>query len=616
MSAQTSLAVRPRPWPGESSTGFLVRVAAANGFGSVRQLQSRMRAAAGSTFEQLCQQLLLTSKERMALFGILSASWDGPAPPMGLAPADFNHTRRRWCPACLAEGGFLQGVWGLKLVGTCARHGTWLHDLCARCEQPLDWHDVDLLRCPCGATLGNASLEPADPRVVALCKALAADDGDRQGLLASAAINPAALHRATRYLGLFSIDSVPERPGQIGDLHRQDAARALLVGMVQLIDDWPHGFHAVLAAMQERSTATPSVQRTFAPLYRVLYVELAGAAFQPFRDAFEAYLQERWWGLVCRRNTRLLPGTRDGHPRLTAAQAARASSLPAAAVYHLIQAELLPATSAPLPSGRTNTTLHARDIAHLRSATTGALCLSELAGFVALPERRLRQLIAAGVIQPLLRPRRGGPGRWMVPAAEAARLTVRSAAAGVPLRFMLKCWHLTETESVALVVSVMESRPADVGPTPEMVGIGNALLDPQQVRNWIRELRGQTAPSLSVDEAAKRLGIKQEVAYELVRRGLMRADADDNGHRKIYPADLQAFTAQYISLAEYARVIGRAPRYALSDIRARPVCGPSVDGARQYFFNRAELMGSPPQLSPPPGGSSCQSHRPAAPQRP
>lgn len=585
-------AIRPRPFSGESTRGFLMRVAAVNGFGSVRQLQSRMREGGGSAFERLCQHLILTERERASLFGILPSSWNGFEPPMGLAPSDFNHVRRRWCPLCLSEHGYLQGRWELKLAGTCARHSIWLHDLCGVCGDSQDWLGVDPLRCYCGAVLADAHPEPAEDCVVELCSALEmGSNSHRSDPLRSLELLP--LHRAIRYLGLFSIDSAPPRPGQIGGLHQQKAARALLTGMARLMDDWPRCFHAVLSAMQRRSTAASSIQRAFAPLYRVLYVELADTMFQPFRDAFEAYLHEHWWGLVCRRNARMKPSTRQEHPRLTTAQVKNTSLLSAATVRHLIQAQLLPATLIRFPSGRTSTTVHTEDIAQLKGEADGALCLRDFADQVALPQRRLRQLIAAGVLRPLLRPGpgRGGPSQWLVPRAEADRLTVHSAATGTPLRFFLRFWSLTEAESTSLVVHVMERNATDAGPTHSVVGIGDALLDPQEVRRWLNTVREMATPLLSVDQAAKQLGIKQEVAYALIRSGRLQAMSNESGCRKVHPADVQAFATQYISLAEYARSTGQAPRYALNSVQALPVCGPSVDGSRQYFFNRSELIG-------------------------
>lgn len=93
---------------------------------------------------------------------------------------------------------------------------------------------------------------------------------------------------------------------------------------------------------------------------------------------------------------------------------------------------------------------------------------------------------------------------------------------------------------------------------------------------------------MTIDCATKRLGIKQQVGYDLVRRGLLEASPAATG-TLVQPESLQRFTATFISLAELARRFATSPKSMLQRLDAVPVTGPSIDGCRQYFYRRVDL---------------------------
>ncbi|WP_225892941.1 MULTISPECIES: TniQ family protein [unclassified Methylomonas] len=123
-----ALPVRPRPINGEATLGFLMRVARANGYESLRQLGNTFR-----NFEGLCQALGLSAEERQALFGPHPSFWGPSALSNGLTAIDFNHSQMRWCPLCLRESAHLRGPWLLKISCICNRHSIRLHERCPSC---------------------------------------------------------------------------------------------------------------------------------------------------------------------------------------------------------------------------------------------------------------------------------------------------------------------------------------------------------------------------------------------------------------------------------------------------------------------------------------------------
>ncbi|WP_186022447.1 hypothetical protein [Burkholderia gladioli] len=100
------------------------------------------------------------------------------------------------------------------------------------------------------------------------------------------------------------------------------------------------------------------------------------------------------------------------------------------------------------------------------------------------------------------------------------------------------------------------------------------------------------AKLISIVEAARRLGTKQEVMYHLVNAGLVKtriAKLHNRTTRAINIDDLRDFTATFLPLAVFARSVGISIRNApdwVIEHGIEIVTGPSVDGGRQYWIRK------------------------------
>lgn len=591
--SEQHLSVRPQPAAGESIAGYLMRVASANGFKSVSQLCAAAARSGREPLGVLFEWLALTKEARGRVFGVLPRRWFSAPPPLGLSVADFNHSVRRWCPLCLAERQLLNGVWEMKLVCACQVHGIWLHDTCPRCGEPQRWAGTEIRRCHCGTLLGSSVPDATDEAVLRLTRAM-------QGMpsawpwMASPEMTTAQWHRAVRYLGGFGAATPPSRPGQPAALHRMTQSRALISSAAWLFDNWPENFNCMLKAYQPSGSTTPSLQRAFSPLYGVLYADLSADCFQFLRDAFEAHLHEHWWGLVCRRNRRLDRRVVETHPRLGLKQAASAAGIPPSVVRHLVQAELLPSISAARHGARRAATVHIADVDPLRALCSSAVTLSEAAQRLGLPEARMRQFVSAGLIKPLIaRGGQGGSARWLFTQQELARLHVRGSIDGMSLRHVLRYAHLTNAELVALVAGVIDgSFDSGGGHLRDSRPLGQVRIRQDRLRSWLADRRLNDDKGMSIDAAARVLGVKQQVAYCLVRQGLLGSIDGGKLGRRVLAEHLNLFEERYISLKELASTSPASPRALLKQIPVAPASGPAIDGNRQIFFQRSDVCRS------------------------
>lgn len=592
--AAFTLAVRPPPWAGEAAIGYLVRVARANGFVSPRQLWQAVRGAnpCTSAFDGLLNMVGGFPEYRALLAGPIPTYWNSkPLLERGLTGTDYNHSVMRWCADCLEESPYLRATWGVKLLCACVKHRRMLSDHCPNCGRTQRFERIDVLRCTCGARLTAVERIDASSIVCELCEYLL-NGSERCRIEAFRGLGVDAWHRLVRYLGRFWTELEPKRPGQIAGLHRLDMASHLVDGAAHLLADWPEQFYVMLSTIRDRREGTRSICRSFGPVYRVLYHDLHASHFQFLREAFESYLNINWWGLVCGRNRSFQQETVAGHPRLTLANAARKAGTSLSILKHLVQVDLVPVSQYAMPSGRFARSVHGADVPRIAKMTKGALTLAETARLLGVQRHRVRELVDASFIVPLVSRRISNAASWLFDAVQLREYCVFSAASerggtAIPLKQILKSWRLREAEFAEMVkaIAAKELVPVATGRTY----LGDLLLDTREVRTWLKIHRMATDDAVSIEQAAGALRVKREVLCGLIDRGYLAAHVGATGARLIRNVDIQAFNEAYVPLVFVARARGTSPRAMLKELWVRPVCGPSVDGLRQYFLRRSDL---------------------------
>lgn len=591
---QPTLPVRIRPFRGEATIGYLLRVSQANGYETLRQLVKTFRS-----FDALCQGLNLSAEERQTLFGPHSSFWGSTEISNSLTNADFNHSLMRWCSLCFQESAHIRGPWLLKISCVCSRHAVLLNDRCPCCGIVQRLERVNYLQCDCGAWLaGHQAQELVSNSLVRLSKTVEAAIDSPSGLPGIPLLSLSEWLKLINYLGQYSESAQPRKPGKLGNMHQLDTASALMLQASYLLDNWPENFHALLIAIQrqaERETKrTTRIRDTFGTLYHVLYNDRDDDCFQFLRDAFEHYLHEHWAGVVNKRHRAFKPETIVKHPRVTWKQAAKKAGVAPSTVRHFIRAEVVAGHQIELPSGRKLRSINEQSLTEIARLAKGCLTLDQAAKLLVLPKGRVRELIADGILKPLVSRMHGNAAAWLIPEQQVQALFFTGIEAmhsppTINVRYILKYWHLRDGEFIALVRVLLANQLKPVGKPAEPIPLGNIQLDEQQTWLWLAAMRCAAGASISVDQAAKRLGFKQQVVYDLVRQGLLATIQDHLPGRRVTQASLDDFQATYMSLAEYAKSVKRAPRWLLPTLQVQPVSGPMIDGSRQYFFRKSDL---------------------------
>lgn len=600
------LPVRPRPIPSELASSYLVRVTQANGYESPRACWRAIYREGCAELSSLKWALRLSRAELDDIEGPLPSYTGITAPmPFGLRAEDFNHMRMRWCPVCLAESQHLRTEWGVKLCCVCIRHALILLDRCPACGERQRLERPNLTRCSCGFELERSRSLPAPPQWVDLHEVLICGLRGERGKWPFD-LDAGAWIRLVKYLGQFDAAPATAHPGQVAGLHEIEKAIALTTGAASLLADWPRGFHAFLVRQRAAFPSATHIGDAFGTLYRVLYRELATPDFDFLRLAFEEYLRENWFGLLGRRNRRLSPPTVARHPRKPLHAIAQEAGAGKAIVRHLARAGAIRADAVRHQSGRTTWSVPDEEALRVTTYVADRITVREASVLLAISRPRVRELIDAGMLDVRIQRTDARAATWLLSRSSVERLgrmwTISDASDNGTARpqilfsKLLRTWMLRTGEFPAMVSAIAAGVLRPLGRTQPKGGLGSVVLPEDEVHEWLRARRISVDTWVSIDAAAKLLGIKQQVAYELAARGMLAATVasdDAEGHRRVHRDAIDAFRRTYMSLAEIAKARGTSPRHILKLVTATPVCGPSVDGARQYFYHRADVEPNP-----------------------
>lgn len=573
-------------------TGYLCRLADSNGFFGLREFfRYVVELAEGDCKRGVALAAELPLEVIENLVGPYPSYWETGGNLAGLAIQDFNQQVLRWCPACLREAPYLRTLWTLKLVCHCERHETKLRDNCPACGAAQYPTRSNFRSCLCGERLSaaNGTDAPAISDSKLLGQLHLAFDG-RCGNDAFGQLNSSAWARLIRYLGQFEDGTEPERPGQLGNLHDLNVAGSVFSRAAVLLDEWPVNFNWLLTTTLKNRPVSPSLRKSFGRLYRLIYGDLADPSFGFVREAFEAFINDAWWGTVCRRHRGLSTSAIAQHPRLTLRQAADSLGVGKKTLKHLVDASVIEATEAKTTKGRAIATIHRAQLDLIADLPVSAMSLKDAAAALAIPKHRLRELIDAGVTKPLLHRRDANASQWLISTSEVGNLNQlpgTNRGEGVAIKQVLKNWRLRPGEFPDLVRAILDGS-IELLYTDEQSAFGDRKCGKISVTLWREAALGANS-TLSVDQAAKALGVKQEVAYALVHSGLIKADLRQKPIQ-IGREALKSFQREYVSLAELAGTRRTSSRRMLLELEAVPVCGPSVDSCRQYFFRRIEVL--------------------------
>lgn len=593
-----TLPVRPLPVQTEPLVDYLERLANANGY-NLREFMSALNRADSLTPKALAS----------VLNGRALPKFSGPVVQLSpievdtfdLQAVDFIHNRRRWCPSCIVQAGWMRPIWRLKVATICTIHRTRLVQTCSECSSFPSLQEILHGACKCGRRFAETSIQAARTELQiasALSDSLNGVVTLNLGETEAKLVTP-QLVRLICYTGQFIKGPLLRRPGKIRELEDISVAAELVAGTAKLLADWPSAFWTCLESFVDVAPADASVRRVFGALYHVLYQDLRDPPFQFLRDAFELFLLEHWRGELCGRHRLFNLQTIQDHRHQGLARVARASGMGSKTLRRMVHQDRFSANHFNFSAKRQLITIDREALARMLPDETAYLDLRSTAHLFGLKRSRLRQLIAHGAILADAKPDLARSNRWHLQRSEVLGLlgelrqgsvSIHADEKVVTLNQALRYWRISATEFGALIRATKQQKiEYDF---PSMNRLTELRFRERDLHAWLRDMREATTAWVSISRAAELLGLKEQVVYELVARNFLVAEViAKNGHaiRRIALPSLQQFDQTFIGVAALAKRKKTSSRALLRQIAIRPVTGPEIDGARKYFFRRADL---------------------------
>lgn len=248
------LVVRTLPEKGEGFLGWVLRLTQINGYefsewilrsAGMRAPDLLARAAVIERLHLMTQVAVHDLQTLVPKFDSHGWRW-AELPGIELSVALFNSQRPKVCPICLAEKGFVQAAWSLRIWTCCPHHGCRLVNACPRCGSPITWRRRHIDLCPnpsCDGRYSCSEITTAGEEEVELAllmgEALGSDTFPRRSALSDmfGQLKPQDIVTMASRLGFRRM-----RETFRGSSAEPDSAEAAIKA-ARLLSNWPTGFH-------------------------------------------------------------------------------------------------------------------------------------------------------------------------------------------------------------------------------------------------------------------------------------------------------------------------------------------------------------------------------------
>jgi hypothetical protein len=346
-----------------------------------------------------------------------------------------------------------------------------------------------------------------------------------------------------------------------------------------------------------KSTA-PTLQTAFGPFYRSLFENFGSDTYRFFREAVVDFILREHPGLIDRRHKRIAQlGDLSKAAYMDGTHAARDLGIGLATLEMLIEDGVLPGQVL-----RGERLLHARVIVpraglvQARDLLSKMTSVHEIRRRHCIPKRLYGALISAGAIKIPEGCKAVRNFAFTTAIEHLVRFIDAHASADQPPEKTVTLagvgCAVGSKATIPLLRDVFKGRVPfwRVAPTDQKVPLG-VLLSVADVDEWRhRQARELAGDRISVPEFSKQFRLKQQVAYHLIRTGMLeseRARVDFRDETLIKLSSVRTFFERYTSLS--SRIPGLSShevRDHLGSLGIRPVVGPTIDGCRQYIYER------------------------------
>ncbi|WP_155681494.1 hypothetical protein [Burkholderia stagnalis] len=450
----------------------------------------------------------------------------------------------------------------------------------------LHWKQVRFATCSCGASLHCANVDRFSVEVLNLL----GEQPDSN----SALLSVAERWNLARFLGALSQFGLQGKPLKKASRQTENVDQLLVTVGASLIADQSACFELLdrLRAPQASVKNVPLLSEVFPNLLVMLRKQLDEAQCGWMLDVLDKYVTSS-----SRRGLTVLwerKGTaRRANKDLRCLRNTRNPAI----------ANMLEQTGETIPvrrtrAGRKKFAISDEDLQRLRDTQRSLVPLKAAARYAGMSTRRVQALAQAGLIASNgARIDTRSIDRLLSNIVEAGVRDLPAVGDPVSIAEALRLYVPVEA-SAAFFNHLMNGVVRLVVESDKVPALRQIFADRGHVISAV-QTPVESSSQISIVEAARRLGVKQEVMYHLINIGLVTTRMGKLRRRvaRIVDADeLKKFSQQFLPLSTVARAMKISARQAPNWAREHGieiVTGPSVDGGRQYWIRRRAAVGVP-----------------------
>lgn len=580
------LLINPAPKGDESLAGYLHRLGHSNGLVNAEVIELFKNSNDGEVYEWL------SSEQRPVSWQV---TVDELRKPSVSNQKPWSFSNPKYCPICLLSDSYWRELWDLTLYTTCTSHGVPLLYACPFCDEK---NNLSLLKAESCSRCGHSiltiknSTEIVDQarhwlsrQLEKLFRQVEANEIKDFDALSYEQFHQLAFRIGVRALSLdkYITLKVPLQESLSIVSELASAAGKVFMG-------WPDAFYQLLTDLKQvrQSKISWQLASAFGPIYNDVYIFFNEKYFDFVRNEFERYVVLNWDGPLAKRNRRLSECTLLEHRWLPIKKAGRMTGLPESFLRRVHLSGELETREFQYACGKITAVVDIEEARKLSADVLEPLNLRECSRLLWLSKKRIEQLIAAGLLKTSGdAPKRGE--RWLIrydsilDLVPAGFLQV-SGDDFITISQVAK-HYLPTADGFPQLMKAIKSGDVSVfcGADSEVVNIGKWLVSSQEIK--AKAIIFHTTPEpngFSIGEAAKILGVKEEVAYALVRGGQLGSETVQCSRRSaqlVSNKSIEHFQRNYILAPEIGRVLKMSTisvRHYLRKWGFSPIVGPSL----------------------------------------
>ncbi|WP_130024395.1 helix-turn-helix domain-containing protein [Pandoraea sp. XY-2] len=419
-------------------------------------------------------------------------------------------------------------------------------------------------------------------------------------------LNVDQTQRLIRYLGMHLDPAGVSKSLKLSNVGRMEVSWPVTSVAAAILSGWPTAFHVRFSEIQERSGGKKvGLPKLFQRAYSYLYKGLKEPAFDAVRYSFEQWLVENWRGGLALRNRRLAGQLLHRVHWIPANVAAERLGVRVARIRRLVSEGVIDGHESYSSTGRRFLLIRKEQVDELTHADLSEVDLTTAMEYLGLGKVRMRELLR------LLFPSAYRPlSEYGFPPWRISRQDVECYLAigdGLPvlaipeesqvsLFHVLKYWAWSENQIVDLIEDVRDGEIALEGLLDGAVGLARWIFDSQSLKIWRQRRNPELSNWLSVPHVAKLLGLKQEVAYWLVRNEFIPAEKLRTLRgcgARVSRTEFERFKESYVfatEIAEALKTTSRKVSALLSEQEIVPASGQGLEKCGKIFYARSKAL--------------------------